>query len=86
MKFYRINLISLVKKVVNNANEAEEGDILSSVGYSAATDVLVEALKVKTIQKIIEIKFSTLHSRVFGVLEKVGYLDPKQVKLTLSVL
>lgn len=67
-----------------NGNEAEEGDIQPSVGYCAATEVLVSALKVKTIQKIIEIKFSPLHSRIFGVLEKTGYLDPKQVILSLS--
>ena len=43
-------------------------------------EFLVKKVQIKTLEKIIEEKYSKHHARVFRVLDNLGYLDEKQVK------
>jgi len=42
-------------------------------------ELIVKMLKGILLGKIIESKFTSYHARIFRVLEKKGYLTPKQV-------
>lgn len=66
--------VRFIRKV--NINEANNG---LQFGYCADMNYIVSALKSKTFERIIEAKYSIYHSRIFRLLDKQGYLDPKQV-------
>lgn len=40
---------------------------------------LIEKLQIKSLERIIEEKYSQKHSRIFRLLDAMGYLDEKQV-------
>ena len=42
-------------------------------------EFLVCKLQMKTIEKVVEEKYSKNHSRIFRILDNLGYLDEKQV-------
>ena len=47
--------------------------------YCVDLDYLVNKIKIKTLEKIVEEKYSQLHSRDFRILDKLGYCTEKQV-------
>jgi len=50
--------------------------------YAVDMEYLVKKIQIKTLEKIIEDKYSKNHSRIFRILDNLGYLDEKQISDT----
>lgn len=58
-------------------------ELLFNKSYKLNVGYLIEFLKNKTLEKIIEQQFSSVHTRIYRLLSKCGNLDAKSVNIYL---